>query len=96
MILGGEPQRVGVCFESALSGGWNSGDPNEHTRNFICESTDLKLKTDSKRAGQENLSIDAFFDVAQQIAERKPLVVHVKASDLCVGCLERMSFRMRN
>lgn len=78
LVLSEEPQRVGVCFDAAVPGGWNLGELCDSTRGFVCDAADLKHEAACKRSGQENMIIDSFFEVAQQIAGKKPLVVHIK------------------
>jgi len=90
LVLPDEPQRVGVCFDAAVRGGWSLGEACEPSRGFLCDPADLKHESVSKRSGQENMIIDLFFDVGQQIAKKKPLVIHIKDAELSVlGKLER-------
>ena len=81
LTLSEEPQRVGVCFDTTVPGGWNLGELCEAGRGFVCHSADLKHEVVNKRSGQENMIIDTFFDIAQQTASKKPLIIHIKAID---------------
>ena len=79
LTLSEEPQRVGVCFDTTVPGGWNLGELCEAGRGYVCSSADLKHEVVNKRSGQENMIIDTFFDIAQQTASKKPLIIHIKA-----------------
>ena len=78
LTLAEDPQRIGVCFDAAVPGGTDLGEKCESGHGYYCDSADLRHEGISKRIGQENMIIDSFFEVAQQAAAKKPLVIHIQ------------------